>query len=387
MVRTSSIVFFLVSIFLLTDKISAQDKVEINGVLYNSGSTVTLPCDVGTLVVKGVRGGLYYDLWRNGDWNSLPSNWTISDDIPNYSPYYSIGTDLVSGGVLKIHMYSSMSGNIASPYVNIVRPVPGQILGESDVCSGSSKSFSLQNAIGSVSWSVGDGLSISGSSTGSSVNLTHGGVSRNTFVKATISTSNGCGYFEKTKKIIAGTPIIGGILYNGGEWPEEICNGQTVWLQANSHPDYASLYDMVNYSWSGVNSYLVSDLGKNASFSFSGVQGQTASITLSVSNSCGTSPGSATVFRTLSDCGGGVITMRVFPNPVNDYLIVESTRQIKRTEIYNSAGKLVKSIRESSKNLDKSNKQSVDVKTLPRGKYFIHVTTEDGVNKSQIALE
>ena len=71
----------------------------------------------------------------------------------------------------------------------------------------------------------------------------------------------------------------------------------------------------------------------------------------------------------------------VYPNPVNDKLIVESQEAIESIEIYNLMGAVVYSQK------DKTNKMELQMSTLPAGTYLIRLTTQNGVETRRFVKE
>lgn len=74
-----------------------------------------------------------------------------------------------------------------------------------------------------------------------------------------------------------------------------------------------------------------------------------------------------------------IIDSRVFPNPVDDYVTVESEKAIKRICIYSVLGNLV-----SDTFVNGSNSKTVDLSTLSAGNYLVLVVTEEGSSVKQI---
>lgn len=66
------------------------------------------------------------------------------------------------------------------------------------------------------------------------------------------------------------------------------------------------------------------------------------------------------------------LRMKVFPNPVNDMLKIESNRKIETVRIYNISGVLVKEVNANI------NKLNVDLNAFNAGSYILKVNTDDG---------
>ncbi|WP_294247298.1 T9SS type A sorting domain-containing protein [uncultured Chryseobacterium sp.] len=62
-------------------------------------------------------------------------------------------------------------------------------------------------------------------------------------------------------------------------------------------------------------------------------------------------------------------TIGIYPNPVEDLLIVETPDKILKLEIFSTSGQLIKTVKESK----------ADVSSLPAGIYIVHAVTESDV--------
>ena len=59
------------------------------------------------------------------------------------------------------------------------------------------------------------------------------------------------------------------------------------------------------------------------------------------------------------------VDIKIYPNPVKDYINIETNEVIYKSEVYNIAGNLLKSNNSSSKN--------IDITTLPIGNYVMKI--------------
>ena len=63
-------------------------------------------------------------------------------------------------------------------------------------------------------------------------------------------------------------------------------------------------------------------------------------------------------------------TIKLYPNPVRDYLTIESEYTIEALVIYDLTGKMVKEIKQIS--------NKIDLSELSTGYYLLRVTTSEG---------
>ena len=67
----------------------------------------------------------------------------------------------------------------------------------------------------------------------------------------------------------------------------------------------------------------------------------------------------------------------IYPNPVKDWLVVESTESVRQCEIYNLAGQLVKTLETNSGRME------ISVESLPAGTYLLKLVTDKYVTKNK----
>lgn len=72
-----------------------------------------------------------------------------------------------------------------------------------------------------------------------------------------------------------------------------------------------------------------------------------------------------------SNCGGGIIKMAMYPNPVKDSVTITSASNISKVEIFSTNGILVMK--------DETGSTIVDMNVLKSGMYFIRVQNSEGV--------
>ena len=66
-----------------------------------------------------------------------------------------------------------------------------------------------------------------------------------------------------------------------------------------------------------------------------------------------------------------LIKINIYPNPATDHIYVQTKTQFDQAWIYNTSGKLIKS--------EKFNSNSIDVKDLPKGIYFLQLIGENEI--------
>ena len=71
---------------------------------------------------------------------------------------------------------------------------------------------------------------------------------------------------------------------------------------------------------------------------------------------------------------------QIYPNPASDKFFVKTTGTVKKVEIYDSVGRLVKVV-------DKPSENAVDVSSLAEGMYLINVQSTKGVSSSNLIIK
>lgn len=135
-------------------------SISLNG---NSSNPQTVSCGVqtSTFSVGTVTNATNYN-W------SIPSSWTLNSGQGSQS--VSVTTDASSGGNVSVVATRSDAPDVSSTAsITLNRPSPGgsaSISGDAILCSGNTKTFTLNNlpsSASSVSWNVGSVFSYSGS--------------------------------------------------------------------------------------------------------------------------------------------------------------------------------------------------------------------------------
>jgi hypothetical protein len=71
----------------------------------------------------------------------------------------------------------------------------------------------------------------------------------------------------------------------------------------------------------------------------------------------------------------------VYPNPAKEFIIVESTNDIRSIEITNYMGQVVHSVKAVE-----MTKRQVNTNTLSAGVYFVKVETDTGIEQVRIVI-
>lgn len=85
------------------------------------------------------------------------------------------------------------------------------------------------------------------------------------------------------------------------------------------------------------------------------------------------------VFGSSTDCIQYSAITEIYPNPVSDVLYINTTEKIKKIEVYNSTGNLEILLPAAEKN--------IHLATLPKGIYFLKLTTENGSKTHKICKD
>jgi len=353
-------------------------SIQVNGTPYSNFdlSCGTTPITVSVAPVTNAT---------NYAW-SLPANWSYSGSGNIITVYPDVNT----GGTIHVSASrSDVNGLTTSSNMVISRPgadyIPS-ISGSDLLCSNST--YVVNNPSGSsISWSANSSILNINSFTGQATAVSNGSA----IITATVTTP--CSTYVANKQIWVGPPLISGLLYNGVEWPEEVCIGTTINAKAEVP---VAIANSTIFNWSGTNVTVLSNLGDIAQIQFNGSVGQNATVTVQVANSCGTYAGNASVFRALSNCGGGTTT-KTYPNPANSELIVEFDKDLNRSRLSKSItlysekySKVVKTAFLDAAADEKlpGNIIKLNVEKLPRGVYYLHVfENKIVIEKIRVVLE
>lgn len=251
------------------------------------------------------------------------------------------------------------------------------ISGPTQLCT--SETYTIPNlpSGATVSWSATGPVSISGSTTGTSVNVVSTGNGTGTL---NVSVTSSCGNTIISKSLTAGSPAPGPITTEFNAPPGRI----------------TALIDAVPaataYNW-----YLdgVLEFNTTATSVFFNRRpddcGTGYYIGVEAINSCGTSP-QTYVYVAAPDC---TTSYTVFPNPSSSVLIisykdrntnaslVKAQKREFEIKLYNNASRLLR----SAVNIDKSNKITLETSGIPNGTYYLHITEGKKVIKKQIIIQ
>lgn len=227
-----------------------------------------------------------------------------------------------------------------------------------------------------INWSATGPVTISGSTTGSSVNVVSNGNGTAT-INASVTSS--CGNTIVSKSLTVGSPAPGPITTDFGVPPGRIT------AQIDDVPGATS------YKW-----YLDGVLKFNTtatSVFFSRRPNDCGTgyyIAVEAVSSCGTSP-QTYVYVPAPDCAGGYI---VSPNPSSSTLVVsyeekdenKSLQEVLKRDfeikLYDNKSQILR----SAVNKDKGNKVTLETGSIPNGNYFLHITEGKEVIKRQVII-
>ncbi|WP_159478657.1 trypsin-like peptidase domain-containing protein [Dyadobacter sp. 3J3] len=340
---------------------------EGNGIADNGASGGPLFSEYGRVIgmlSNGNPGG-------QGDYGKVSTAWNSnSDNAKQLKHWLSPNQDLGNMGTL----------------------IPMEQGPVSNICNNNTRTSTLPN-LGpgqSVTWSVTPGLSIV-SSTSNSVTVTSTsgqyGVGQ---IKATY------GPTTRTKDVYYGTPDVSNIKYDNG-----LNASNYNYVTPNTYHNIK--LDVQKLTMANVTGYV--DWHPSSSYGYSTGQyfseylvslpaGQVIQFNpISVTNSCGTSNRSM-VFAAYSG-------FSIYPNPVSDVLSVrfDNTEYLEtlpeEINLYNEKSTIpiktfnIKQVYNSK--LFKDNNLAIDVKDLPRGHYFLHITPnkldKKNIDKIRVVLK
>jgi hypothetical protein len=307
----------------------------------------------------------------------LPSGWTYTGSGNSITV-----TPGSSGGSITVRaMRSDVSGFYTSQTLAITRPsgtgTVTAINGPSPICT--SSTFTLNGtAVGSVTWLTSDASKLTINSSGVATRVG----SSNGLVTITGRITNGCGTFNVNREVWVGNPILSSVSPSNTTF----CTGSTLTISAS--PSYQQ---WLNYSWtktygSGGNNGYFSSSSTNSYVDFVDYTAEYSTISLNVSNSCGSLSSGASLIS--QNC----FKMAIYPNPATDVIAVEfESAEDKPTFpenillISEGSGMTMKkvdtNISKSTTDLSKKQKFDLNVSDLPRGTYFLHLLYPSKSNK------
>lgn len=263
------------------------------------------------------------------------------------------------------------------------------IQGPAQFC-GTSETYTIPNLpVGAtVVWTTSGSINISGSSQGTSVLLTGNSTGYGVLSAAITST---CGNFTITKNITIGY-VLGNV-----EGSTNLCINTT-------HNIYSieSVVGATNYQWrlervNGTSpSHFILGNG-NSSIELSVSSMGNFILYVIVTTPCG-SYSSNTFISVSNICGGLESLFKVYPNPANTEITIEkgfdkkdpenvsknnSTNQIlqQTIQIFNDKGELLKT------EIIAGSKAILNIKDIPNGTYYLHITEGKETIKKQIIIE
>ena len=75
------------------------------------------------------------------------------------------------------------------------------------------------------------------------------------------------------------------------------------------------------------------------------------------------------------------ISVKLYPNPTSDYVIIESNMTIHDIEIYNLSGQLVQQVKQN-----KSERIQLDVSNLTAGLYLVKISNESNMQTIRLSV-
>lgn len=294
-------------------------------------------------------------------------------------------TDMGSGGFDNTFGYGRLNA-----YAAVMSALPTSFIsGPSQVCPSASYSITNQPAGTTVTWSSSNTSILTiNSSTGAATRVGNGQVT----ITASIQYTAGCTAFRVTKTVNVGKPIVS-FTVNGQPFTNgQLCAGQTHYIDVVGHDP------MNSYSWSLQAGSNASFSGNGPSASFSDYNIACSGISLTASNSCGTTNTGLSICT--KNCF--VAAYNVYPNPAKDYLNITfddvtnlaalPEQVILYSEKSTTPAKTVQ-VKDVFQNGAFKNGNTIElpVKDLARGNYYLHVVpgkdSEQKVDKIRILLD
>lgn len=302
---------------------------------------------------------------------------------------HGIGLDhtTVSGSLMRASYYGSQrflgSDDIAGAaalYNSVGTNVP--ISGPSLVCTTGSYSVVSPPTGSTITWSSSDPFILSiNSSTGAATRVGNGPVT----ITATVS--SGCGSVQVKKLVHAGTATTVSITTDANG-----CTGHSDYIVATTSGNPTFL--QWNISSGNASNGSLSDYA-NGTASFYTTVPDCYGFTLSMTNACGSSTAGTSICS--SNC---LAKYKVYPNPAKDFISVQFDHHDKAsampeqiTLFDENTQKAIYTL-ENSDIFSKTNSDGlleINVRSLPRGTYYLHVTTssngEKATEKTRILLQ
>ena len=269
---------------------------------------------------------------------------------------------------------SSYCGWILQTMVNVVA-----ISGTDFMCSGQNYNYSFSGQPSNTNfsgWSASTGISIDGGSGNASVNGNYSGPNG----LVTVTFSNACASASKSRTVYVDNFISGSYLRGGQTYDLSSSNqldaGQTVvTVRLPTTPSFA--WSFVSGNPNPANWYAVYGTVPNDRLFLTLSSGQSATFDVSATSSCG-GTGRRVSFYVMSG-------YRAYPNPAREQVSVEfdnaTTKESLPDKIELFSEKSTKAVRSinigeqfDQKAFQDTKKIEFDVRDLPRGTYYLHIT-------------
>lgn len=105
-------------------------------------------------------------------------------------------------------------------------------------------------------------------------------------------------------------------------------------------------------------------------------------VVLTQTSTCGTDVDSMSVTITTTGLEvNNIAGLRVFPNPADEYVNIEAAEQISRIDLFDAKGSVVLSI------TPENNKTTLNTTILPKGLYYLKISTQNGVVNKPLTIE
>jgi len=352
-------------------------NIKINGTAYTG--TYNLPCNSTplTLSVDAATNATNYT-W------TLPGGWTYTGSGSTITATPTAG----AGGTITVTATrSDAPGLSTAKQLIIVRPQVGQgisgIIGNDYICSGT-QTYSLSGVPASgttINWSKsGNGINLPGSTTGSSVNVGFFTNEQNNTLTATITDACGTGGAGvRTKTVRAGIFTTTGFTVDG---PSDICpysgsNYETYYSIAGSVP--SALVSNISWNYSSQWPFGYSPSGNDFKLVTPSSGFGMAWVEVGILNECGYS---AVNRKNVYELPSGSCTsfIAVSPNPATEILTLEfgaltSVEDLPEsmTLFSENAAVAKQTIHRADLIFRDHSKVDIDVRTLARGVYFLHL--------------
>lgn len=373
--------------------ISDPSTITFNGSTLSKSNTLSYPCGAAqkTVSIPAVATDpgapvTYYFFYPNG--------WTgpASSNVPSVT----VNTHVNQGGTIKVEAKRNDSNNFRTKIsITITRPVPTKpVINSPDIllCSPKTITANASNAT-SYNWTSSGGITANSPGNTNSAQIT--GVSDGTVMVS--ATSSVCAMTSANSNPInvkrsAPLPASLSVTANGGGSPDFMCNGAGIMLSAYT-AEPGTQFGMWTSSDPG-NTILNSNGGTAY---FNSYVNNCYGIDITVSNCFGSVQKGITIC--VDNCAKGTPIYKVFPNPAKDQVKIQFDDDVAREalpqviKLFSEAtGKEVRSIQGAeefgSGSYQEDNTITLSVGDLPRGTYYLRLTSRDGnADNVRVVLE